>query len=87
MRFFMSLGKNHYYIMLSDLFGPLNKKWCKFYWFMEVISFIIMTCSFLLAIYFFTKNKPEKAANSVLSGVNMGIIYFLNRMLYTMCVK
>jgi hypothetical protein len=75
-----------------NLFGPLNKKYCNYFYFMSVLSFILFCTTFitiLFSIFHLIKNKKETA--NVFFSTNLLIssflAYLVNRLMYTMCIN
>ena len=78
--------------MLTDnLFGPLNKKYCAYFYFFSVAGFIIMITFMLFILIFFVrfykKLNSHIMINLIMMVVNSFLLYFSNRLLYTMCLK
>ena len=80
---------------MSDLmtlfFGPLDKSACVYFFIISVLFFIF----FILLIgseFIYILNNYNKLNFKTFSGgliilFNMFIVYFVNRMLYTMCIS
>ena len=77
--------------LISQLFGPLPKGWCNyFYWFS--VFFFITFVSALAAMFVLTIIEFKKINGMVI--LNWGIIllnsfvgYLANRIFYSMCIK
>ena len=73
----------------GGLFSPLDKKYCLYFYFLSMFAFVLMLFS-IMSLFFllgnFQKNKLI-IMNNVSSIIMLGIAYFSNRLLYTMCVK
>lgn len=78
-------------MLLKSLFGPLDKKYCNYFYFFSVAGFIliVMCILFTLAICLRSyKNLDSKIiVNLLMMIINSFFIYFSNRLLYTMCIK
>jgi hypothetical protein len=76
--------------LMNYFFGPLPKEYCLYYYFLAVISAIILVMTFLSFVAFIVKSKKIKMTmwlsmfNTLLA---IFISYFVNRLLYTICVK
>ncbi len=73
----------------GGLFSPLDKKYCMYFYFLSVFAFGFMLFSLINLIFLLGDYRKNKyAVNQTLSSVVMlGIAYFSNRLLYTMCVR
>lgn len=81
-----------YYIMktMSNLFTPFkNEDPCIWFYFLSVAGFALLLFSLLGSIYFgfITKNKSTMVPIFIYSIFFYFIVYFQNRLLYSMCVK
>ena len=69
----------------SALFSPLGKEFCKYFYWLTVFAFIFL----VLAVVHVTSSMM-KGKMSMLQGVFSllapGLMYFNNRLLYSMCV-
>jgi hypothetical protein len=73
-----------------DLFGPLGKDYCVYFYILSVISlisFAIIIVRLLLSLL--SKKRGEKGETVVMlfAAMNSLLIYFLNRLFHTMCVN
>ena len=76
---------------MDNLFGPLGKEFCIYYYVLSILSFI----SFIIATFFilFKIVKNPKSVNSDFLFKSGLIIlytiipYYINRLLYTMCIN
>jgi len=78
--------------MLSkSLFGPLDKKYCDYFYFFSVAGFIVMIMSILFILVFIVRFykilNSHIMINLIMIVVNSFLLYFSNRLLYTMCMK
>jgi hypothetical protein len=73
---------------LTSLFGPLNRKYCIWFYWLSVRGFIFLVLLLASSLYVaMTKKVGLTFFYAVLSSaVFYGISYFQNRLLYTMCV-
>lgn len=76
---------------MNNYFGPLPKEYCVYFLTLSVIFAIIFMFSLISALYFglthFRKLNAMFVANSALVLLNLFLGYFINRLLYTVCVK
>jgi hypothetical protein len=76
---------------LKDLFTPLDKKYCVYFYYISVISFCFFIFIFLTATWclvFETKKiNLIFCMNSVSLMISTFLAYFVNRLMYSMCVK
>jgi hypothetical protein len=73
---------------MTTFFGPLNKKYCEYFYFLSIIlfAFLIVSSVSLIALFFKKFDKTVLFNNSFVL-VNLLIAYFVNRLFYTMCVN
>lgn len=71
---------------VDNLFSPLGKEYCAYFYWLTVIAFI-----FLLLALFDVVTKLLKGKVSILSSLLQllapALAYFVNRLLYSMCVN
>jgi hypothetical protein len=80
---------------MSDLsslfFGPLTKDACVYFYFLTLLFFFILLLTIFAGILFVIKRQKELNFKIALQGValfcNVFLLYFVNRLLHTMCVK
>jgi hypothetical protein len=71
------------------VFGPLRKPYCNYFYFLSVFGYIFMIGSLISLLYIGAKTKKTEpkfymAGFAVI--FTYGIIYFQNRLLYSMCI-
>lgn len=76
---------------MNYYFGPLNTEYCLYFYFLSVLFFIIFVISVLFIILSVIR-KPSVLTykftlNSVIILVYTLLPYFVNRLLYTMCIN
>jgi hypothetical protein len=70
---------------MGDLFGPLHLSYCKYFYILSIFSFFsFIAC--LLGCGYNLLNKKKMNVNVLLVLVNSFFGYFVNRLLYSMCV-
>jgi len=74
----------------KDLFTPLDKKYCNYFYYLSVITYFISISIVLLLVYslFFHSKKIDfiMCLNSISIIISSFLSYFVNRLLYSMCV-
>lgn len=72
------------YIM--DLFGPLPQQYCLYFYFLSVIGYVLMILALGFGIFSYFSNKKFVGFGQLFMIVaGYFIIYFQNRLLYSMC--
>jgi len=76
---------------LKDLFTPLDKKYCNYFYYISVITycfFIFMVLLFAWSLVFnYKKMDLYICLNSISIIMSFFLSYFVNRLMYSMCVK
>ena len=74
---------------LNSFFGPLNRKYCDWFFYLSVIAFVFMILTLATGLYACVskKFKMEYCVAVVWSVLMYAAFYFQNRLLYTMCTK
>jgi len=76
---------------LNDLFTPLDKKYCDYFYYLSVITycfFIFMVLSLIWGLIFhYKKFDLYVCLNSISLIISTFLSYFVNRLMYSMCVK
>ena len=70
----------------SDLFSPLSKDYCLYFYILTIISFVFLVISVVNSVMYLSKGKG-KVTNAVMSLCGPLLLYFNNRLLYSMCVN
>jgi len=76
----------------KELFTPLvDKKYCNYFYYLSVISyfiFIFVVLSFVLLALFHSKILNLYIISNFISLIiSVFLMYFVNRLMYSMCVK
>ena len=69
-------------------FSPLSKDYCVYFYIMTVILFVVLLLAMITTITTIIKSK--KKTNYLLLSSNiftLALVYFQNRLLYSMCVN
>lgn len=74
---------------LSDLFGPMNRDYCMYFYFIAAFSLFFGVVRVMAALYYgFTKGKGFTFYVKTLSNTLIFfIVYLQNRLLFNMCAK
>ena len=73
---------------MDNLFSPLDKKYCVWFYFLEVFSYILFIIAMIGGIIYGIKNKKssEYYVTVFAACLSYFIMYFQNRLFYSMCV-
>ena len=69
----------------AQLFSPLSKEYCVYFYALTVISFALLALSIGSAIYYLIQGKVD-IFSGMMSLLGPALLYFNNRLLYSMCV-
>ena len=71
----------------NQLFGPLGKEYCMYFYFMSVFGFLTFIATIISMLYLLLKNKLDSYSmiNSITLLISTLLSYFVNRLMYTMC--
>jgi len=76
---------------MNDFFGPLSKEHCAYFYFFSVSGFIVMLMfilfTLMILVRFYKKINTSLLVNLIMMIINSFLLYFSNRLLYTMCMK
>ena len=72
---------------LQSLFGPLNRKYCLWFYYLSIMGFVLFILMLISSVYIgITRRKGLDFYIQMLSpALVYAIVYFQNRLLYTMC--
>ena len=73
----------------NTVFGPLRKPYCNYFYFLSVLGYVFMIGSLISLLYVGAttkKTEPKFYMAGFMVVFAYGIIYFQNRLLYSMCV-
>ena len=73
---------------VASLFSPLGSQYCMYFYFLSIISLVLLVLYAVPALYAgITKKKDFSYYLIVLAvSINLFIAYFTQRLLYSMCV-
>lgn len=71
-----------------DLFTPLSKEYCLYFYILSVLGFILMSIALIFGVFgLFSKNGTKNMGKLFMVVSAYFILYFQNRLLYSMCVN
>jgi hypothetical protein len=77
--------------LLSNYFTPLDKGSCVYFFIISAVFFIMLLVVIAVNIFWLIKNYKQFNFRILTGGVvmlfNIFLAYFVNRLLYSMCVK
>ena len=75
----------------NTFFSPLNKDACFYFYFLTVFFFIVMVIAVISGAIYIFKNPTKLSFNVIMHFIliiiNFFVIYFVNRLYYSMCVN
>jgi hypothetical protein len=74
--------------MLDSLFGPLDKKYCDYFYILSILGFILLAIFLVSSVLVgLSKRKGLDFYMQALSvSIGYGLFYFQNRLLHSMCL-
>ena len=76
---------------LSGFFSPLTSDSCLYFLILAMLFFALLVFALVADVVFIIKNHKKINLKLIQGGIliafNLFIAYFVNRLLYTMCVK
>jgi hypothetical protein len=74
--------------MLDSLFGPLDKKYCDYFYILSILGFILLAIFLVSSILVgLSKRKGLDFYMQAFSvSIGYGLFYFQNRLLHSMCI-
>ena len=74
--------------LYTTLFSPLGKEYCDYFKYLMIISFIMLIGTILGCLYDAFSKKPLFGMQQYLFSIlNSGVIYFVNRLMFSICVN
>ena len=70
----------------NAFFSPLGKEYCTFFYALTVVAFLFLLTGVVTAVFAVVKGKLNIFA-AAMALVGPFILYFNNRLLYSICVK
>jgi hypothetical protein len=73
--------------IMETLFGPLDRKFCDYFWLLSVLGFILLAVLLISSLLVgISKNKGMDFYFQTISiALGYAIFYFQNRLLHSMC--
>ena len=71
---------------VDNLFSPLGKEYCGYFYWLTVIAFIFLLLALFNVVTKLLKGKVS-VVDSLLTLLAPALAYFVNRLLYSMCVN
>ena len=68
------------------LFSPLGKEYCKYFYYLTILTFILLAISIIGGVWGILKRKAS-IITTLLSLSGPFLVYFTNRLLYSMCAR
>jgi uncharacterized membrane protein len=71
-------------------FSPLGKEYCNYFYMLSLFSLIIVFVTvvrMVIELFLKSKNKVKHALDNMAFIINFLVIYFINRLFYTMCIN
>jgi hypothetical protein len=71
------------------IFGPLDKEYCMWFYFLSLIGFVLMIIIFITGLFIgiYRRKGFEYYYYLLMASFVYGIFYFQNRLFYNMCSK
>ena len=74
--------------LYNQFFSPLGKEWCAYFLYLMYFSFAALVMTVLASIYDMLQKKSKFSTSQYLfSIINAGVMYFVNRLMYSICVN
>tara|TARA_E500000331_G_scaffold152626_1_gene148539 strand:+ start:2656 stop:2901 length:246 start_codon:yes stop_codon:yes gene_type:complete len=73
--------------IMETLFGPLDRKFCDYFWLLSVLGFVLLAVLIISSLLVgISKNKGSDFYFQTISiALGYAIFYFQNRLLHSMC--
>jgi hypothetical protein len=86
----MSQTTTSNYSIMNEVFGPLPKQYCIYFYVFSIIGFILFLFVVLYCLYVLISNKkvdPTFYVMAITMSIQYLLTYFTYRLLYAMCVN
>ena len=70
-----------------SLFGPLGKEACIYFYVLQVASFFLLVLACISVLHGLFTVKNYNMFGGIISVFNSFLVYFINRLLYSMCIN
>lgn len=72
---------------IQDLFEPLSAKYCDYFYYLSVIFFLVTCMAVLSVLLSLVQGKNKMKLSEMVVVVSQPLLlYFINRLYYSMCV-
>ena len=71
---------------IKDLFAPLNRQYCDYFYILSIIFFIVFVFTTITCVMSLIGKKSMKLADAAILITQPLLLYFINRLYYSMCV-
>ena len=71
---------------LDSYFSPLGKEYCAYFYWLTIIAFFLFVLALGNSVFLVLKGKANPVTSIVLL-LGPFLLYFNNRLLYTMCMR
>jgi hypothetical protein len=77
--------------LFNTFFGPLDKNACLYFFIITFFFFIVLVITLIAELLYIVKHyktlNMKMFTSGILIWVNIFLAYFVNRLMYTMCMK
>ena len=72
--------------LFDTIVGPMSADSCVYFYVVALLSFFLLVLSLLSIVFKLVKKPNSFSWQTLIVPVNAGLMYFVNRVLYNMCV-
>lgn len=72
--------------LFDRIVGPMSSDACVYFYVVALLSFFLLVLSLLGIVFNLVKKPNSFNLTTLVVPVNAGLMYFVNRVLYNMCV-
>lgn len=74
--------------LLNTLFGPMDKMYCMWFFYLSIFGFALFSIAFLIFLYMAVSKRRSSGFYFQMFMVCLGyfVFYFQNRLLHSMCM-
>ena len=74
---------------INDIFfSPLGKEYCAYFYIVSVIIFVVLIIALITSLITIIKSKKKTNHTLLITNIfTLALVYFQNRLLYSMCVN
>lgn len=70
----------------AEFFSPLGREYCLYFYVLTVVSFMVVAISIVAGVYHIAQGRAD-IIGTVMGLLGPLLLYFNNRILYSMCVR